>query len=171
MIVYRVDRHSELFPGKIINLVQNVKLANVFDFYNNSFSQHGINFLNDYSDSSVWELCLEFIRLTYFPNFPSRLQSIFGTKTLEDALSWKNYFCKQFDVNINILKIECEKFYEFDASWITFPPTIPNNDFQFNIPSIAKMLELSYKYWAQEKSPKPFPEILISLPAKVIDFI
>ena len=168
MIVYRIDRYSILKENQIIKLEENVKLQNVFDLYNNSFSNHGINYLNDYSDASIYELCLEFIRINYFPHFPSRLQCVFGTKTLEDAKKWMNILPNQSTSPMKIYKIECEKAYEFDASWITYPPSIPNKDYNFNPRSIAKILELCYKYWSQEKTSNPLLELLIKLPAKVI---
>lgn len=177
MIVYRVDRHSKYVPNQIINLTKTVKTENIFEIYNNSFSEHGFTYLNDYSDSAVWELCLEFIRLNYFPQFPSRLQCIFGSKKLDDAIRWKNYFVNQFEQSgisnpqIPIFKIECDTCYEFDANWITNPQSALNTDCQFNIPSIAIMLKISYNYWSQEKTDNPFPEILIPLPAKVVDLI
>lgn len=171
MIAYHVDRSSLLVPNQTINLFNDINLGPLFDCYNNSFSNHGLQYLNQYSDSAVWELCLEFIRQIHFPKYPSRFQSFFGTKTYEEALVWKGYISSQINSKINICKIEFEKCYEFDARWITNPPQIidtPSN-YQFKNPSIAKMLDLSYKYWNKEHSLNPLFELLISTPVRIIE--
>lgn len=172
MIVYHVDRKSQLSVNQIINLQSDITLDNIFDIYNNTFSEHGLNYINQYSDSSVWELCLEFIRLNYFPNYPSRLQSFFCIKTLEEALFWKGFFSSQTNSKINICKIEANTIHEFDVRWITNPPSIPINDnFPFNNGSIATILQCSYKYWNQELTDNPLKELLVELPVKVVDII
>lgn len=173
MIAYHVDRSAMLVPNQTINLFNNIKLDDIFTEYNNSFSNHGLQYLNQYSDSSVWELCLEFVRLKNFPHLPSRLQALFGVKTLEEALVWKGYISSQTNSKINICKIEFSDCYEFDARWMTNPPLLnnQNNNYNFNQKSIAKMLEYSYKYWSKEFSSNPLPELLIVSPIKILEII
>ena len=173
MIAYHIDRSGLLVPNQTISLVDDIRLGSLFDCYNNSFSNHGLQYLNQYSDSAVWELCMEFIRQNHFSQYPSRLQSFFGTKTYEEALVWKGYMSIQTNSKINICKIEFENCHEFDARWITNPPESTNtpSNFQFQTPSIAKMLDLSYKYWNKEKSLNPFFELLISMPIKIVEIL
>ncbi len=173
MIAYHVDRSGTLQPNQIIDLFKDVKINNIFDDYNNSFSNHGLNYLNQYSDSAIWELCLEFIRLKHFPNYPSRLQSFFGVNSFEEALFWKGYISSMTTTNINICKIEFSKSFEFDARWMTNPPKLPNinNNYNFSPKSIAKILEYCYKYWNKEISTNPIKELLIIPPIKVIEIL
>ena len=173
MIAYHIDRFNVLKPEQIINLNTNIKLDNIFDSYENSFSNHGLQFLNQYSDSAVWELCLEFIRLNFFPSLPSRLQSFFGVRTYKQALVWKGYSLNQSNSRISICKIKASSFDEFDARWITNPPNISSSEsnYDFNNRSIAKMFQYSYKYWNKEFSPDPMPELLISTPVKILEIL
>lgn len=172
MIAYHVDKSAMLVPGQTLNLFSNIKLDNLFDTYDNSFSNHGLQYLNQYTDSSVWELCLEFVRLNHFPNFPSRLQSLFGVENLENALLWKGFLSHYTNSKINICKIDCSDYFKFDARWITNPPALASSDnFNFNNNSIAKMLECSYKYWNQEMSSNPLMELLLVFPVKILEII
>lgn len=173
MIAYHVDRSAMLTPNQTLELFDNIKFNTLFNDYNNSFSNHGLQYLNQYSDSAIWELCLEFIRLTKFPNFPSRLQSFFGVKTVEEAIYWQGYISSQISIKTNICQIEFSDCYEFDARWITNPPIYskePSN-YGFNQKSIAVMLDYCYKYWNKEISPNPLMELIIVPPIKVIKLI
>lgn len=173
MIAYHVDRSCMLQPNQIIKLFENIKLNNVFNDYNNSFSNHGLQYLNQYSDSAIWELCLEFIRSKHFPDYPSRLQCFYGVKSLEDALIWKEYISNITNSNVNICKIEFSKSFEFDARWMTTPPklAVSNGNFNFNNKSIAKILDYCYKYWNKEISHQPLNELLIIPPVKIIEIL
>lgn len=173
MIAYHVDKSAMLVPNQTLELFSHIKLDNLFNNYCNSFSNHGLQYLNQYSDSSVWELCLEFVRLNHFPNFPSRLQSLFGVENLEDAFLWKGYLSHYTNSKINICKIECPNYFKFDASWITNPPPIgsANDNFNFNNKSIARMLQYSYKYWNQEMTENPLCELLLVSPVKILKIV
>lgn len=171
MIVYHVDRTATLYPEQTLNLIKSTTPQDVFLFCDNSFSQHGLSYLNEYSDCAVWEICLEYVRANYFPRFPSRYQCVFGSKTLENAKRWEKHLLTEQNIQSKIFKIECKEFYEFDANWITNPSSIPCDDAFFKPISIARLLEFSYKYWSQEMTSNPFPEVIVPLPAKVIGLV
>ena len=174
MIAYHVDRTSKLQVGQEINLQQNIKLDNLFQIYNHSFSQHGINFLNgSYNNASaIWEICLEFIRVNYFSQYPSRYQSFFGVKNINDAIFWKGYFSNSTNTKINICKIDFSSCFEFDVNWLSGISLASSPDnYQFSSSTIADFLHKSYKYWNQEKTDNPINELLIIPPVKIIDII
>ncbi|MFG6319568.1 MAG: DUF2441 domain-containing protein [Clostridia bacterium] len=172
MIAYHIDRTATLVPNQNIDLVKNIQLDNILDIYNNSISKHGLNYLNQCSNSATWEICLEFIRLNYFPNYPSRFQSFFGVKNLKDAQYWYGYFADSTTIKMNICKIQCSKAFEFDANWLNFTnSTFNHSTFNFNNESLAHILNNCYKYWNKEKTENPMNELIIVPPVKILEII
>lgn len=125
MIAYRIDRHNELKEFSTIELKTDYSLHNTFSKFNNSFSRHGIEYLaqnfidSPYYGSFLWEFALEYVRVLNFPDLPSRFQSTFACKTLEDSLYWETLFQQQGFKNLKTFEISFDEnnYFEGDANW------------------------------------------------------
>lgn len=122
MIVYHIDRSKHLSANQILTCIDGFKTNNVFDYYNNSLSIHGLRYLTqnlfNNINSSIWEISLEYMRILKYSNYPSRFNCLFAVESIEQLDPWKSFFDNQ---SCQIAKIECSKFHKFDANWITHP--------------------------------------------------
>lgn len=174
MIAYHVDRSMLLSAGQTLSTLGNYNLEKIFDIYGNSFSEHGIHYITkNFTDdihSFLWEISTEYIRLLKYPQYPSRFKCLFATEDLEQAKLWKNLFQSS---KYQILKIECSKYYKFDANWITKPGAFYNfyQTDKFDNISFASYCYFADKYWSGQPSPTPLWELLVELPCKCLEIV
>ncbi len=169
MIYYHIDRTCSIQIG---NLDFSRKSTPPFGASFSHLSRHGYNYFAGQSDSNnsrEWEFALEYIRATKYPNLPSRFQCLFATSSEKDFRQWLHYFF-QYPSPFHMVKIESDSGYEFDASFFTGAKL---SDFPFTLQShptsLGAMCEVADHYWAGEKTAKPFLEVLIPLPCKVVE--
>ena len=120
--------------------------------------------LDHHTKVALRELALEEIRQKEYPNYPSRLKSLYVSENLEDSYNWADYFIK---LNRNVLQIVKLKIkgniFKGDA----------HNCFDGTI-SYEENINLSRKYWNNEpntKNQKPLIETLVSGDIEVIEII
>lgn len=176
MIAYHIDRCNSLKEFSRLELKNDYSLESTFSKFNNSLSNHGIKYLtkNFFGSPScgsyMWEIALEYIRALNFPNLPSRFQSIFACKTLQDTYYWKDLFQKQGFANLKIFEIDVSEnnFFEGDSNWFNLKglsQVIQTN--KFENASLSSYLFFSHKYWSGEITSDPKMELSIKLPCKI----
>lgn len=180
MIAYHLDRSNYLKENSTLNLINNYQLENTFIKFENAFSRHGIkylsqNFLNtdDYG-SYLWEFALEYIRLLNYPSLPSRFQSIFACRNLEEINYWKTLFEEQGFSNVKTFKISSndEDCFVGDANWFNSKGLYENiQTSNFENVSWATYLYYSNKYWSGEFTHNPHVEVLVKLPCTINELI
>jgi hypothetical protein len=82
------------------------------------------------------ELVLESTRQGFFPSQPSRLRSLFGCRTLDEAKAFAS--AHRVAKSQHIVRILSESAPRFDMNWL--------DDWRFG----ADWLEMSYGYWTGE---------------------
>lgn len=172
MIFYHIDRTSNLLPKqKMIepfHAQDNLLFGSVFD----SLSSHGNNYFRYLGVPDLnrdIEITLEYIRAYRYSQYPSRFQSLFASRSLQEALFWTKYH--PADRPLNLITIETDKFNFFDCSWITPQDGMLDG---LNIKSLCRpfslgaMCDIADCYWSKKQTKKPIIEVLIPLPCKII---
>lgn len=169
MIVYHIDRLKSLKEGQTIEFlhppIEPEVLRNLaIDRYPEGLSHHGDFYFGrmiskDFVSDSILENILEYERLLYFPERPSRFQSIFATNSIDQMNYWiqSNSF-REWDFNICELEINHSNYALLDSSWYGFDVKAPS------------FLTTSYKaknYWKGEITDNPKYELVVKLPVVV----
>lgn len=166
--IYHVDRGKKLSQGQFVNYrdspenLRSQVIEIVNEYYPEGISRHGEKYLTTVEPNEFTnylnEWVFEFVRMTEFPERPSRFQSVFGTETVENAREFANQF---WEDEVNIWKIECIDSCSFrgDMSWLgtqSFPDGIWR----------------SREYWnGNSIGPDPTWEIFGKLPVKVVELM
>ena len=109
------------------------------------------------SVSAVIELLFEYVRRSHYHERPSRFESLFAWKTLEDA----HWFAKKFTSSKSvkppaIWEVEANSCFTADMSLLTLD---------------SSLLVLSYnahRYWKGRPGPTPRWEVLLEPPVTVV---
>lgn len=133
------------------------------DIYNNKDKYQNIN-LDHHAKVALRELAMEEVRLKKYSQYPSRLSSLYVSKSLEDAYNWANLF---ISLNRNVLQIVKLKvkgnIFTGDAH-NCFDGTI---DKEYN-------LKEAESYWENKKNKKnktPIYETIVNGEIEVIEII
>lgn len=185
-IYYTVDRSRDLEPGS--RLVCNHELSNCRMFpmkehfdradiealakaeFPNGLSPHGKRYFLDeplvISTSNgpapyaphipIIELVVELIRRLEFPDHPSRYESLFAWETPEDATSFRDSYCAGEG---NLLRVEAECAGRYDMNQLFLGGTT-SGSWMF-----------ARRYWNGVASARPCWEVLLRLPASVIEVV
>ena len=116
-IQYPKDQHSICLLSPMLDVDFSDHLIRLYD---NGMSYHGYNYLvsaiEDKQTFSGWacEIYFEYIRYKEFPDAPSRFQSVFGWKDLEDAITFAkgspiyeiSNDSRHFIADMNLLKLD-----------------------------------------------------------------
>lgn len=141
----------------------------IIKLFPNGISQHGINYLNQDFISPLLnnvyyiqhilmiEATFEYIRQIKFNNLPSRFESVFACKTLEEALKYKQGYREVSSAKI--YKITGDLVFEADMNLLKMGHCILGN------------YTMAEKYWNGEVSENPFMEVLLKGNVKVIEEI
>jgi len=191
MIIYHVSREEELPVGEMLQL-ENYQLNKMeIDLFPEGLSYHGRKVLTaDWYESPlstvditksikkpsihITEYTFELIRKLKFPNMPSRMTSLFALKSLDDLQYWPELTASEY----SIFRLEVDEIpKEVDASFlksglsqIFIDNPYHSEDTQFSQAFLAdKNWENAIQYWSGEFSNDPRPELLVSLPVKVLD--
>jgi len=110
--------------------------------------------LEHHTDVALRELALEKVRLEKYPQYPSRLASLYVSKTYEEAEKWADYFVSLGRPTFCIVKLEVNgRCFEGDA-YKCFDGT----------PSEEENLRLAEIYWRNgenEDGHPPITEVLV----------
>ena len=131
--------------------------------YNNPEAYRNIE-LEHHLKVALREFAMEEVRKEKYPNYPSRLSSLYVSNTLDEAKKWYNLFIELGRPTYSIVKVEVDgNVYVGDAN-NCFEGTIDKN----------KNMELAEDYWKYEKNnmgKEPIVEILVNGRIKVIEII
>jgi peptidase E len=135
----------------------------VDDIYKNPNKYKNIE-LDHHLKVALRELAMEEVRKEKYPEFPSRLASLYVSNTLDEALKWYNLFIELGRPTYSIVKVLVDgNIYIGDAE-NCFDGTVDKN----------KNLELAENYWKYKENPKgkePIVEILANGKIKVIEIV
>jgi hypothetical protein len=135
----------------------------VDDIYKNPEVYKNIE-LEHHLKVALRELAMEEVRKEKYPDYPSRLSSLYISNTLSEAEKWYNLFIELGRPTYSIVKVEVDgNIYIGDA----------NNCFDGTIDR-EKNLELAEKYWKYKENiegKEPIVEILASGKNKVIEIV
>lgn len=82
----------------------------VNDIYSNPSKYEDIK-LEHHTKVALRELALEEVRKKEYPMYPSRLQSLYVSKTLEEAQNWYDYFINLGRPTFQIVKVKVDGLY------------------------------------------------------------
>ena len=135
----------------------------VDDIYKNPEVYKNIE-LEHHLKVALRELAMEEVRKEKYPDYPSRLASLYVSNTLSEAEKWYNLFIELGRPTYAIVKVEVDgNIYIGDAN-NCFDGTIDKN----------KNLELAEKYWKYKENiegKEPIVEILASGKIRVIEIV
>ena len=135
----------------------------VDDIYKNPEVYKNIE-LEHHLKVALRELAIEEVRKEKYPDYPSRLASLYVSNTLSEAEKWYNLFIELGRPTYAIVKVEVDgNIYIGDAN-NCFDGTIDKN----------KNLELAEKYWKYKENiegKEPIVEILASGKIRVIEIV
>jgi hypothetical protein len=142
-------------------------LVHLHNYYPQGLSYHGRQYLldryhrvqdgygNDYTiHVPVMELAFELMRLSQFPEKPSRFTSFFGCETVEDAITFRG---KYGDGQGEIWVVACEEYFRADMNYLYLGAGIPST------------FVYTERYWRGEASTTPFWEILMQGPVAILE--
>jgi hypothetical protein len=110
------------------------------------------------------ELAMEEVRKEKYPEYPSRLSSLYVSESFDDAQKWYDLFIELGRRTYSIVKVEVDGNIFVGDAYNCFDGTIDKN----------KNLELAENYWKYQKNQdgkEPIVEILASGKIKVIEII
>ena len=172
MIVYHIDRNNTLKEGleiqlKLLNNSNNFFVQTLFP---DGLSMHGLHYVDETLQHNQGNLAeyysleyeYELVRRIYFSKLPSRFQSFFALRNLDQIKQWNDVFSNQ-DIVWEV-EIENSFFIERDSNLLR--PTLtkeesnnneilhfsPNNSFYY-----------SYLYWNGARTETTRAELLIPL--------
>ena len=163
-LFFTLDRLQSLKKGQVITLkkfdnISPPELQNHVDaMFPDGVSTHGDRYFlkNDSGPdtlNSQIELFFEYVRRAYFPEKPSRFQSVFGFEKLKQVVSFRERFGNGQGV---IWKIKADRYFKADMSLLYHPETILVYSY------------FAHKYWAGEPGPDPLWEVLLIPPVQVV---
>ncbi len=109
--------------------------------------------------SHIINLIFELVRKSEFPDRPSRFQSMFVWKSLDEAVSFKNEQKDYHGSKMSIYKVSALNFFEADMMLLRSGANLPD------------ILNFACRYWSGEKSQNPKMEILAGYPIEVIGVV
>ena len=169
---YHVVTNKKMYIGQKINFNENnnsgvytrvmEKLPIVEDIYNNP-SKYNQESLEHHTKVALRELAMEEVRKSTYPNYPSRLASLYVSTNLEDANMWANSFLNKGRDVLQIVKVKTNGNSFQGNSYNCFEGTI----------SKEKNISLSYAYWNNDntKTENVLYETIIDGEIEVVEII
>ena len=186
---YYLYRHTEIggnfCPGMVLNPIADEKVLSklfpephilkaIHRYFPDGLNPLGIQVLQTHTkkendeQQAISEIIFEFIRRVHYPNVPSRLASLYASKSVEEAEQWcrrwKTAFGKDSEQTPESLwEIEYETNAElYDAAWLDVAAS------EDNLISYPTMIESAHYYWRHKFLQSSFPELLIRYPVTIV---
>ena len=171
--VYHVVTERPMKLGQIIKFDNNIhsgvyervneKKKIVEEIYNNpeKFKQEQ---LEHHTKVALRELAMEEVRKEFFPNYPSRLSSLYVSKNINDAIFWKNTFIKLNRKVYQLVKLKVNGREFTGNAYNCFEGTT----------SKEENVKLSIKYWQNESfedTQPPINETLVDGYIEVVEIL
>ena len=156
IIIYDENHHSGVYE-RVYALKDKVD-----DIYSNP-NKYKDKELDHHTKVALREFALEEVRRKEYPNYPSRLESLYVSKTLEEAEKWFDYF-KKLRPTFQIVKIKVDGSSFTGDACNCFDGTINKEE----------NLRLSKIYWEgkdNKNGDKPIYETIVSGKIEVIEII
>ena len=99
--------------------------------------------LDHHTDVAIRELALEQVRRERFPQYPSRMHSLYTSRTLEDAKCWFQWFTDWGRPTLQIVRLEAEGRVFTGNANLCFDGT----------PDQAENLRKALRYWQVGEDP------------------
>lgn len=182
-----IPYYSEFYPGKILNAISDPRLYLKYlsdistlelakKFFPNGLSPHGLQTLSNYEMASsninepITEIIFELVRQLHFSDSPSRLSSLYASKSISQAKQWQQLWIENLgnqkeQIGQSLWEIEFKTriIRPYDAQLLYIGP---NNDFSYLV-----SLENAHMYWKHIFTQNPLPELLIPYPVTVTRLI
>jgi len=156
-IVFDKTHHSGVYE-RVYNLLDKVE-----DIYSNPNKYKNVE-LDHHTKVALRELALEEIRKSKYPNYPSRLASLYVSSSLEEAEKWYEYFISLDRQTYQIVKVSVSgKSFTGDAC-NCFDGTVDKN---YNL----EQAEIYWKAKDNNIGKKPIYETIVDGKIKVIEII
>ena len=156
-IIFDENHHSGVYE-RVYNLLDKVE-----GIYSNPKKYKDIE-LDHHTKVALRELALEEIRKKRYPNYPSRLSSLYVSNTLEEAESWYDYFISLGRPTYQIVKVNVEGNSFTGDACNCFDGTI---DKGYNL----KQAEIYWEGKDNKNNKKPVYETIVDGKIKVIEII
>lgn len=156
-IIFDDSHHSGVYE-RVYNLKDKVN-----DIYNNPKKYKDVEF-EHHTKVALRELALEQVRKTKYPHYPSRLASLYVSKTLEEAESWYNYFISLGRPTCQIVKVSVDGNSFTGDACNCFDGTL---DKEYNL----EQAEIYWKAKDNIKGKKPVYETIVDGNIKVAEII
>lgn len=156
-IIFDSNHHSGMYDR--VYIFKDI----VKEIYKNPKNYENIE-LNHHLKVALRELAMEEVRKEKYPQYPSRLTSLYVSKSLEEAKKWYEIFIELGRPTFSIVKVQTDGNVYVGDAWNCFEGTIDKN----------KNLELADYYWKHKENnmgKEPIVEILINGKIKVLEII
>ena len=156
-LIFDEDHHSGVYSR--VYAFKN----KVDEIYKNPEAYKNID-LEHHLKVALRELAMEEVRKEKYPQYPSRLASLYVSNTLDEAEKWYNLFIELGRPTYSIVKVEVDGNVYVGDAHNCFDGTIDKN----------KNLELAENYWKYKENlegKEPIVEILASGKIKVIEVV
>lgn len=166
IIDFTKDQHNTLYRFFLEKEIRNEEQQDIFEMIagKSALNEEETVMVKRYLGSSIRairEQITEFVRIQYFPHYPSRLSCLYATRTIDQAMQWKSLFESYNRQVFQLVKLKVEgHYFEGDAL------LLPKEDGS----SFAKKVEQAHSYWAN-KSDGPLNEFLIDGKIEVYEII
>ena len=156
-LIFDENHHSGVY-----NRVYALK-DKVDEIYKNPDAYKNIE-LEHHLKVALRELAMEEVRKEKYPNYPSRLASLYVSNSLEEAEKWYDLFIELGRPTYSIVKVEVDGNTYVGDAYNCFDGSIDKK----------KNLELAENYWKYKENlegKQPIVEILASGKIKVIEIV
>ena len=156
-LIFDENHHSGVY-NRVYELIDKVN-----DIYANPDKYNEFEF-DHHLKVALRELALEEVRKDKYPNYPSRLASLYVSNTLEEAENWYKYFIELGRPTYSIVKVLVDGNEFIGDAHNCFDGTKDK----------LKNFELAEYYWESKenlKGVKPLKEIIVDGKIKVIEIV
>lgn len=139
------------------------QLGTVAEIYRNPQKYAGLKLPHEV-DVALRELALEKVRKARYPQYPSRLASLYVSQTYDEAAQWADYFVRLGRPTYGIARITVNGNRFFGDAYKCFDGTVWEE----------KNLEMAEMYWANGENPdghRPIVEILVDGDIEITEMV
>ena len=149
-------------PNGVYNRVY-AQINVVEDIYKNPEKYEGVELTHEV-DVALRELALEKVRKEKYPQYPSRMASLYVSKSYDEAVRWGEYFARIGRPTYCVAKIKVNGNCYYGDAYKCFDGTI----------SEEENLRLAEIYWLNgpnEDGNEPITEVLVDREMEVVEIL
>lgn len=139
------------------------QISVVEDIYKNPEKYRGTE-LSHNVDVALRELALEKVRKEKYPQYPSRMASLYVSKTYEEAERWGEYFARIGRPTYCIAKIEVDGKCYYGDAYKCFDGTVSEEE---NL----RQAEIYWQNGSNEDGHPPITEVLVDGDIKIVEIL